>query len=127
VQNLPKSISDKVQFQIDNANRKGNGLGKLQGKHLQGDADKDKEIVTNTNKNQNHWWVKENKNFSKVFYKNQKQCPKTEEGNFICKKFFLHSFCEKSCTHAHNLSKEEEKKFNRFVTKCRERASKPDF
>jgi len=50
VQNLPKSISDKVQLSI-----KGNGLGKLQGKHLQGVADKDKEIVTNTNKNQNHW------------------------------------------------------------------------
>ena len=127
IQNLLKSIADKVQNLPDN-NKNNGGSGK-NGKFNNGESlkNKDKEMVTNSNKNQSHWKIKESENFSKVFYKNQKQCPKTSDGQYICMKYFLQGFCDKLCTRSHNLSKEDEKRFDQFVTNCREGASKPDF
>jgi hypothetical protein len=35
-------------------------------------------------------------------------------------KYFLHGFCDKSCTRAHTLSKEDEEEFDKFINCCRE-------
>jgi hypothetical protein len=79
-------------------------------------------------KNHFRWRVRENENFHSIFYSNQKKCPKTKEGKFICMNFFLRGFCDKSCPRSHKLSQEEEKAFDSFVSACHEgQAGKPDF
>jgi hypothetical protein len=72
------------------------------------------------------WRLKDNKNFSSVFYKNQKECLKTANGKKICMKFYKRGVCFKSCPRAHAMSKGKEKSFD-FIQNCREGASKPDF
>jgi len=125
-QMLPKPKIDKIQAQQDfNKEGKFNNGGKNPGK--KGDFDKNKELVYDSEKNHSHWRLKDNENFSKIFYKNQKECPQTSDNKQICMKFFLRGICTKSCQRSHSLSKEDEKKFEAFVYKCREGASKPDF
>jgi hypothetical protein len=128
-QMLPKSINDKILLQLENYKEgKVNGGSKHQGKKFpSGNQDQNKEIIYDNDKNHSHWRLKENENFAKVFYKNQKECPKDSDGKHICMKFFLRGICNKSCSRSHNLSKEDEKKFETFINKCREGASKPDF
>jgi hypothetical protein len=70
--------------------------------------------------------VKQGEEFAKVFYKNQKQCPKTSDGKQICMKYFIRGFCDKSCPRVHKLTAADEKIFGDFVLACREGASKPD-
>jgi hypothetical protein len=129
---LPKSIQDKVSLLLS-ANKddkdKGNGLGR-NGRRFPGATQdqKDKQdLVYDNDKNHQHWRLKENENFSKVFYSHQKDCPKTSEGKSICMKFFLRGVCTKSCPRVHNLSSKEKNKFEAFVTTCRELAPKADF
>jgi hypothetical protein len=128
-QMLPKSINDKILLQLENYKEgKVNGGSKHQGKKFSsGNQDQNKEIIYDNDKNHSHWRLKENEKFAKVFYKNQKECPKDSDGKHICMKFFLRGICNKSCSRSHNLSKEDEKKFETFINKCREGASKPDF
>jgi hypothetical protein len=71
---------------------------------------------------------KKEKNFSKVFYVKQKECPRTADGELICMKFLVRGLCDKSCNRAHSISKEDSKKFDKFVADCREAAAaKKDF
>jgi hypothetical protein len=131
IQQLPKSISDKVLALLEptkDKDGKFQGGGRPFGKHAQGiDVNKNKDIITDPDKNHAHWRLREGENFAKVFYKNQRQCPKTQDGKQICMKFFLRGICDKSCTRAHKLSGDEEKKFDQFIISCREGAAKPDF
>jgi len=126
-QMLPKSISHKIQSQQDNNNKDGklNNGGKFPGK--KGKTDKLKDLVYDNNKNHSHWRLKDNKYFSRVFSKNQRECPQTSDGKNICMKFFLRGLCNKSCTRSYSLSKEDENKFEVFINNCRDGASKPDF
>jgi hypothetical protein len=73
------------------------------------------------------WRLQEGENFSKVFYKKQKECPKTGDGKLICMKFFVRGLCDKSCSRAHSLSKEDSKKFEKFLADCCKAAAKKDF
>jgi hypothetical protein len=73
------------------------------------------------------WHVKQGEDFAKVFYKNQKLCPKTHDGKTICMKYFLRGFCDKSCTRAHTLTPDDEKAFGHYAFSCHEGAAKPDF
>lgn len=127
-QMLPKSINDKIISYLDQSKEgKFNGNGKFQEKKKQGGNNDGKDIVHDNDKNHLHWRLKENENFSRTFYKNQKECPKTSEGKYICMKYFLCGICTKSCPRSHTLSKEDEKRFESFIKDCREEASKPDF
>jgi hypothetical protein len=40
---------------------------------------------------------------------------------------FVRGLCDKSCNHAHSLSKDDSKKFEKFIADCREDAAKKDF
>jgi hypothetical protein len=74
IQQIPKSISDKV-ISTQEGTREGkfNTGGKPQGHQGNGnDFNKGKiEIINNTDKNHAHWRVKQCEEFAKVFYKNQ--------------------------------------------------------
>jgi len=43
-------------------------------------AQKAKDLVHDNDKNHSHWHLKDNENFSRIFYKNQKECPQTSDG-----------------------------------------------
>ncbi len=129
---LPKSIQDKISLLL-NANKddkdKGNGLGQ-NGRRFPGtnQDQKDKQdLIYDNDKSHQHWRVKENENFSKVFYSHQKDCPKNSEGKSICMKFFLRGVCTKSCSRVHTLSSEDKNKFEAFVTTFCELVPKADF
>lgn len=131
VQQIPKSISDKILNTQDILkDGKVQGGGKFQGKQDQGNNIKGNgklEIVSDNDKNHSSWRAKNGKDFTKVFYKNQRQCLRTHDGKPIGMKFFIRGFCDKSCSHTHKLSSEDEKAFSKFVMACHEGASKPDF
>jgi hypothetical protein len=75
-----------------------------------------------------HWHLQDGEIFSKLFYFNQKKCPKTSDGKLICMKLFIRGICDKSCNQVHKLSPEDETVFDQFANHCREGgASKPDF
>jgi len=100
-QHIPKSISDKVNFLLDD-NKGGNynGGGKFNGRQNQGnETNRSKpDLVSDNDKNHSKWRFKESKDFAKIFYKNQHKCPKMSDGKSICMKFFIWGYCDKSCT-----------------------------
>jgi len=129
-QMLPKTISDKVLALIT-PSKDGNGLrqGK-NGKHFLGfnqDKQDNKDLIYDNDRSHQGWRLKENENFAKIFYKNQKECPKTAEGKTICLKFFLCGVCTKDCSRAHSLSTDDKKKFEIFIKDCCEKAPRQDF
>jgi hypothetical protein len=132
IQQLPKSISDKI---IEPTEKNGlNHGGKPGGKCKPGvQKEFQKEIITDPNKSHLCWCiqdVQDGEDFSKIFYSNQRKCPKTKDGKTICMKLFLRGFCDKSCPWIHKLSADDEKAFDKFVIDCRtmnEGALKPDF
>jgi hypothetical protein len=130
-QQLPKAIHDKVLASLEPSKDKdktNQGGGKQQGRWSnRSDATKTKDIVTDSDKNHSHWRLRDGENFAKVFYKNQRQCPRTSDNKQICMKYFLRGICDKSCTRSHKLSPEDEKQFEQFIFQCREGAAKPDF
>lgn len=133
--NIPKLLQDKLTkpkptdtSDKDEKNKDGKGNN--------GKVDKDnknkfkswKDIVTDNDPKHAHWHIQEGENFSRLFYSNQKKCPKTKEGKLICMKLFIRGICDKSCTRVHKLTTEDEKAFDNFVGRCREGgAGKPDF
>jgi len=135
--NIPKAISTKISNYLENKEKDGdgkngkygNGLGKNKFKDKkQGKDDENKEdVLHNNDKSHPYWRIKDGENFSKVFYANQKHCPKTSDGKMICMKFLIRGMCDTSCTRAHSLSKEDSKNFDEFIAGCRERCKKPDF
>jgi hypothetical protein len=111
-QMLPKVISYKVLAQIGplkDERDKEFGQGKYNGKRLPGGNQDKQVLVYDNDKSHHHWRLKDNENFTKVFYKHQRECPKMHDGKLICMKFFLHGICTKSCTRAHTLSPEDSK------------------
>jgi len=134
-----KSISDKISNYLDknaerdeknngkndkiNGRNGRNGGGTYDGKH----KDKDQEVIYNSDKSNPHWRLQEGENFSKIFYNCQKDCPKKSDNKLNCMKFFVRGVCDKSCNRAHSLSKDNSKKFEKFLADCREEAAKKDF
>jgi len=53
------------------------------------------------------WHLKQNENYSNLFWKNTDKCPKTKHGILICMKYFIKGHCTKNCNWAHRLSKED--------------------
>jgi hypothetical protein len=130
IQQIPKSLSDKVTTTQDGTrDGKFYAGGKLQGKQGNGpDPNKGKaDMITDNNKNHANWKVKQGEDFAKVFYRHQRQCPKTHDGKSICMKFFIRGFCDKSCMRVHKLTPDDEAAFDQFILHCREGAAKPDF
>jgi hypothetical protein len=130
IQQLPKALSDKAHSNHEgHRDGKSQGGNKYQGKQGHGnESTKGKpEIISDNDKHHTSWRIKQGEDFTKVFYKNQRQCPKTHDGKPICIKFFIRGFCDKSCTRAHKLNQEDEKTFEKFIFQCREGAAKPDF
>jgi hypothetical protein len=126
IQQIPKSINDKIYENRDELKIPGKIPGQKFGQNR--DKNSQKEIVVDSDKSHMRWRVKEGENYSNIFYWNQKKCPKTKEGKQICMTLFLRGFCNKSCICAHKRSKEEEIEFDNFVGRCREGgAPKPDF
>jgi hypothetical protein len=84
IQQIPKSISDKITANLENLrDGKQHGGGKYQGKQgLGGDlkGNGKPEIITDNDKNHSQWRVKTGEDFAKVFCKYQCQCPKTHDG-----------------------------------------------
>jgi len=126
---LPKTIWDKVLAQLTPP-KDDKDKGKFNGKkfpgRFQGKED-EQDLIDDNDKSHQHWKLKENENFSRAFYRNQKECPKTVDGRLVCMKFFLRGVCTKSCSRAHTLNKEDTKAFDKFVAECRVGAGKPDF
>ncbi len=128
IQQLPKSIGDRLIESDDTKDKHKHGKNGGLKFNPQHDKNKGKDLVTDNDKSHLRWRVKEGENYTNLFYRNQKKCPKTHDGKPICMKRFLRSFCDRSCTRAYKLSKEDEEEFDRFVNSCREGgASKPDF
>ncbi len=126
VQKIPKLLSDKVEGLWEGKSNGGNKQNSKQG----GSHDLNKgepEIISDNDKNHLSWHIKQGEDFSKLFYKNQWQWPKTHDGKSNCMTFFIRGFCDKSCMRVHRLNQEDEKKFEHFILLCREGASKPDF
>jgi hypothetical protein len=129
---IPKAISDKITSHHDDKNNGKNGKfnggrnGYQNGENRDG-KNKDQDVIHNQDKSNPHWRLQDSENFSKFRYHKQKECPKTSEGKLICMKFFLRGLCDKSCNRAHSLSKEDAKKFEKFIADCREEAAKEDF
>jgi len=91
-QQIPKSISDKINFLLDNnKDGKHNGSGKFNERQNQGfENNRSKpDLVSDNDKNHSKWRIKEGEDFAKTFYKNQRRCPKTSNGKSICMKFFI--------------------------------------
>ena len=135
---IPKAISDKIAShleKISDKDDKNNGKnGKFNGGRNEyqngGNRDgknKDQDVIHNQDKSNPHWRLQDSENFSKFCYHKQKECPKMSVGKLICMKFFLRGLCDKSCNRAHSLSKEDAKKFEKFIADCREEAAKEDF
>jgi hypothetical protein len=134
-QQIPKPISDKISNYLESNKEKDGRNGKNNGKIGQGNAIKQQgsdgknkaDVVHNSDKLHPHWRLKDGKNFMKVFYYRQRECPKTSDRKFICMKFLIRGPCDTSCNRPHTLSKEDAKNFDIFVQDCCEGASKPDF
>jgi hypothetical protein len=84
-------------------------------------------LIYDNDRSHQGWRLKENENVAKIFYKNQKECPKTAKGKTICMKFFLRRVCTKDCSRAHSLSTDDKKKFEIFIKDCCEKAPRQDF
>jgi hypothetical protein len=123
--NLPKLLQEKmIKPKPADATEKefeSNGRDR-DGRKLKGDKDNNnkfkswKDIVTDNNPKHAHWRLQDGENFSKLFYFNQKKCPKTKEGKLLCMKLFIRGICDKSCTRVHKLTAEDEKAFDEFVS-----------
>jgi hypothetical protein len=128
VQQLPKSIKDKIVKPVDDKNIPGKFPGQRYGIQKDKDKNHQKELLVDNDKSPLCWRVMDGKNYSQLFYQNQKKCPKNKDCQPICIKLFLRGFCDKNCNQAHKMSKEEESEFDSFVACCREGGnSKPDF
>jgi len=124
----PKAISEKIDNYLeknsdkDNKGKNGRQNGGGNGNNQDGNQ-KHQDMLYNSDKSNLQWRLQEGENFSKVFYVKQKECPKT-----ACMKFLVRGLCDKSCNRAHSISKEDSKKFDKFVADCREAAAvKKDF
>jgi len=101
--------------------------GKTPGK---GKPDDDSKTVYNNDKNHKRWRLQDGRQYSKVFFPFQKNCPKTKDGKQMCMKYLIRGFCDSSCTRVHKLSPEDEASFDIFYHKCRDNkdgSQKPDF
>ncbi len=126
LQSLPRSISDKIN---DNDDKKTQDGGRDHNRFRNKNKDGGKPIY-NHDKNHLRWRLKEGEPFAKVFFPNQRKCPKTKDGKQLCLKFLIRGICDASCQRAHKLSTDEEKAFDKWVNSCREEnegAMKPDF
>jgi hypothetical protein len=131
MQTLPKQLADKVSNLLNpvKEEKNSNGQGK-NGKKFPGSNqdNKDKQdLIYDNDKSHSQWKLKDNENFSKVFYAQQKECPKSAKGRLICMKFFIRGVCVKSCNRVHMLSNEDKKKFDSFISSCRAQAANADF
>ncbi len=128
IQQPPKCIADRFTDTDDAKEKLKQGL-KNGGKfNLLQDKKDGKDLVANNEKAYLKWRIKDGEYFTNLFYKNQRKCPRNQDGKHICMKFFLHGFCEKSCTRAHKLSKEDKSEFDDLVNCCQGGgAAKPDF
>jgi len=135
---IPKAISNKITShheKISDKDDKNNGKNVkfnggrngYQNGENRDSKNKDQDVIHNQDKSNPHWRLQDGEKFSKIFYHKQKECPKTSEGKLICMKFFLRGLCDKSYNRAHSLSKEDAKKFEKFIADCREEAAKKDF
>jgi hypothetical protein len=133
--NIPKLLQDKVMKPPQDL------LNQDKGQKFKGKIDKDnkdnddknglkslKDIIVDNDPNHAPWRLQDGENFSKLFYFNQKKCPKSADGKQICMKLFIRGICDKSCPRVHKLSKDDEKNFGHFVDRCHEGGfKKPDF
>jgi hypothetical protein len=132
---IPKSISVKIDNHLEkiadkddkDKNDKRNGKTNGNGNGNNQDNKKNQEVLYNSDKSNPQWRLQEGENFSKVFYNKQKECPKTSDRILICMKFFVRGLCDKACTRAHSLSKDDAKKFEKFIVDCCKTATKKDF
>ncbi len=119
---LPKAIQDKLKPTEDtNDPNSGKDHYRKGKKRFQDDRSKDNLRKQRIQDNHQQWHLKDGESFADLFYPHQDKCPKTQDGSFICMKFFLRGFCDKSCNRAHKLSKSEEKAFDNFVNNCRKK------
>lgn len=113
-QQPPKSISDRIIEPKEKPEIPGKLLGPKFGQNK--DKNLNKEIIIDNDKSHLHWHIKDGKNYSTLFYRNEKKCPKPKDGQSICMKLFLHGVCDKSCTHAHKLTKKRHYRIRQFCT-----------
>jgi len=132
-QSIPRQLMEKVdelESKVTNKNLdKNDNIEKGNGKYKNKQMEEGKPIY-NSNKNHKRWRLQDGREYSKIFFPFQKQCPKTKEGKQMCMKFLIRGFCEASCPRAHQLSTDDETTFDKFYHKCREEkegATKPDF
>jgi hypothetical protein len=116
---LPRVISNKF-LPNPSENQDGQDNGRRPGKKRdKEDNDKENQKKQRVEDNHKQWHVKQNENFSELFWKNTFHRPKTKNGTIICMKFFVKGFCHKACPRAQKLSNKDEKEFDTFIKKCR--------
>ncbi len=71
--------------------------------------------------------VNTGEDFAKVFYENQCQYHKTDDGKAICMNFFICGFCDKACMRVKKLILEDKKIIDTFIFACHEGGARPDF
>jgi hypothetical protein len=104
---LPKHLQDKIKPLEDNSDK--TDKDKKDGKKRPGHDKNDYLKRQRVNEEQHpHWHLKEGENYGQLFYPYADKSPKTTNGSTICVRFFVRGFCEKTCTRAHKLSKQEE-------------------
>jgi len=122
---LPKYLLDKIKSTDDTSEKDKdkykNGGGLHNKKRL---LEEKKDLLKKQRITENfhtQWHLKDGESFSEIFYPHQDKCPKTKEGTFICMKYFIRGFCDKACSRAHKVSKQEEKEFETFLNNCRKK------
>jgi hypothetical protein len=99
--NIPKLLQDKlIKPKPTDTGNKDEKDKEGKGNKLKGDKDNKnkfkslKDIVTDNDPKHAHWHLQDGENFSKIFYCNQKKCPKTKDGKLICMKLFIRGICD---------------------------------
>jgi len=95
----PRSIMDKIDETEQKNHEKdqdkylgqGQGLGNVKNKNK---TNGDSKPIYNNAKNHKRWHLTDGRIYSKVFYPDQKYCPKSKDGKKLCMKFLIRGFCD---------------------------------
>jgi hypothetical protein len=113
---IPKILADKCSKSEEDTPMKNKENLKRDPKDLDKDNYKKQRIEETLHK---HWHLKNNENYTKLFWKHTSKCPKMKTGKYICMKYFIKGHCVKNCNRSHRLAPEDEKTFEEFLKHCR--------
>jgi hypothetical protein len=129
IQKLPSAI--KAIFLSTDKDKENDRLLENGGKYRGGKRkleDDDKHIgkrIYNKIKELQKYKLKPKESFQ-PYYDKTREYPKFPEG-IPCMKFLLKGYCHSKCSRLHNLTKDQEKEFNKFILNIRDQIQDQDF